>query len=144
MAPRRIFLCPGNASGSGNSQKPVLPAATLQISPEQQRLWNNRAHEAIRDGSLERLKSCILEGADPNAANIYGESLLWKACHEGSEKCGPIIEYLANLPSVDLNKRSVEGHTPSNAADDEGFAILENAARSRGIELGWLGKGMRP
>ncbi|MGV8176320.1 MAG: hypothetical protein ACP5NX_00785 [Candidatus Bilamarchaeaceae archaeon] len=144
MAPRRILLCPGSAFGGGNPQKPVLPAATLQLSPEQQRTWNNRAFDAIRDGSLERLMQCIMEGADPNAQNNYGESLLWKACYEGAEKCRGIIKYLANLPSVDLNKRSFEGHTPSNAADVEGFAILQDAANSRSIELDWLGKGMRP
>ena len=132
-----IYFDKGQGFGGGVQQKPSIPASTLQLSPEQQRLWNRRAHEAIHAGSLELLKQCILEGADRNAENIYGESLLWISCSKGV-KCSEITKFLAGLDGVNLNHRSFEGLTPTNAVPwnyQEGYAILEAAAKSRGVAL---------
>jgi len=73
--------------------------------------------KAAKFDDISEVKSLIKAGVSPNTLDPKGNPMLFLAVKDNSAK---VIDYLANLPSIDVNLANKSGETPLMIASIEG------------------------
>jgi len=84
------------------------PPSTVSITPPLLRLTDRQLFDAVRDNSLLRVRQALTANADPNAANRFGETPVFRASWLGQVE---IVRALLQ-GGANPNKTDCKGSTP--------------------------------
>lgn len=76
-----------------------------------------RFTKAAKFDDISEVKALIKAGVSPNSMDPKGNPMLFLAARDNSFK---VVDYLANLPGIDLNLPNISGETPLMIASIDG------------------------
>jgi ankyrin repeat protein len=93
--------------------------------------------KAAKFDDISEVKSLIKTGVSPNTLDPKGNPMLFLAVKENSSK---VIDYLTNLPSIDINLTNLSGETPLMIASIEGnLSIVKYLSLDKKANINSLG-----
>ena len=94
--------------------------------------------KAAKFDDISEVKSLIKAGVSPNTLDPKGNPMLFLAVKDGSSK---VIDYLTNLPGIDINLANQSGETPLMIASIEGnLAVVKYLVLTKKADInnsGW-------
>jgi hypothetical protein len=121
---------PGSGTAQADHESAQAPAAPAALTEEEKRKLNAALIDAADEGDAEAVRRCLLDGADPNAADGGGQTALFHAAGENQVGC---LEVLCEA-GADLDKATGGGWTPLIIAARNGRTAAVEWLLARGAD----------